>query len=65
MDFPTKLVHSANQLYQPIVFRLANPEDEKRLHALFDEGKIEEVVDPLEESIEDLFKIDFPFVAPG
>jgi hypothetical protein len=48
--------------YQPIIFRLNEITDRNTLLQLQNDGLITETIDALDEAIEDLFKIDFPFI---
>lgn len=50
--------------WQPSFFQPSNPKDRTDLEKLKLE-KFIEIIDALEEAVEDLFKIDFPYLAPG
>lgn len=51
--------------FKPELLRLSNPAERARWQALQADKLVDEVIDALPEAVEDLFKIDFPFVAPG
>lgn len=53
------------QTYRPLYFQLSDPQHQLDLTSLLESGQVREVIDALPEAIEDLFKIDFPFVAPN
>lgn len=60
------LEESVDQVtYQPVIFDLSKEDDRTKLVDLFEANQVREVIDALPESVEDLFRIDFPFVAPG
>lgn len=50
--------------HQPEFFNASDPQRCQALQSLKESGKISEVIDAFAESVEDLFKIDFPFIAP-
>lgn len=51
--------------WQPEILDLDQEPDRRRVSELRKNHEVYEIVDSLAEAIEDLFKIDFPFVAPG
>lgn len=56
------VTHVDQTSYRSSYFDLTKEVDRQRLQELFDNDLIREVIDPMEEVIEDLFKIDFPFI---
>ena len=64
LDFLTEK-QSSKQVWQPKVFRLDTSSDRKELELLHKAGRIHEVIEALTESIIDLYRIDFPYIAPG
>lgn len=50
--------------WQPVIFSLDNEKETAQLHSLLSNKNLE-VLDTLTESIEDLFRIDFPYIMPG
>lgn len=57
--------HSVSTSYVPLLLDLATSKDSATLAQLHEDKQIEEVVDNLSEALEDLFRIDFPYIAPG
>jgi molybdopterin/thiamine biosynthesis adenylyltransferase len=64
IDLATELkqLQGGNESVAPIIFDLNQVADKQALSDLLESKAVESVVDTLEESIEELFKIDFPFV---
>lgn len=56
---------NAEQVFTPQVYNLSNEIERNDYQKLHQSGAIEEYIDALPEAVEDLFRIDFPFVAPG
>jgi molybdopterin/thiamine biosynthesis adenylyltransferase len=56
------LSQTDTQNYQAQVFDLGRSEDAVEIQQLIASGSVSETIDTIEEVIEDLFKIDFPFI---
>lgn len=61
MQLPTTPIEQSTE-FVTTVFDFNDPEDQRKAQALIDAGRVAEIIDTFEETIEDLFKIDFPFV---
>jgi molybdopterin/thiamine biosynthesis adenylyltransferase len=55
----------SEQAFKPKFFHLEHADDRAELTSLHQKGLIHEVIEALPESIIDLYKINFPYVAPG
>ncbi len=64
MNFQQRINKIDQNQWQPQFFALANQADKVELETLTARYPELEIIDSLSEAMEDLFKIDFPFIAP-
>jgi molybdopterin/thiamine biosynthesis adenylyltransferase len=65
LDFLVPTPHSEEQEWKPLILRVGDSSECEQLRSLHDRGLIREVIDGMPEAVVDLFKISFPYIAPG